>query len=207
MDRDTLRFQARVLCKPPLEANKENDLLNILDKRIEKRAGQEPNGGESLEESVSKAIVQMLSAKWIYRLPEKEWYKYADGHWSTHDGACYEIMNDIEAALAQIKGKETPINSKRIGTLQFRRLMEECLKMRLYKTPKPLKGVHFTNGLLVVEGSERRLLPTEPGLWSFNQCGIMLCIGVQLTTAHKTFLLSLTDGNKMPSRGHLCRRR
>lgn len=83
LDKETLRFQARVLCKPPLEADKENDLFQILDRRIEQRTGKELNEGESLEESVSKTLAQTLADKWIYRLPDKEWYKYADGHWST----------------------------------------------------------------------------------------------------------------------------
>lgn len=197
LDKETLRFQARVLCKPPLEDNKERDLQAILDRRIEKRGEQELDERESLEESVSKSLVQALADRWIYRLPDREWYKYANGHWATHDGACYEIMNEIEDTLMEIRGKETPINRKRLGTLQFRKLMEECLKQRLYKTPKPLKGVHFTNGLLVVEGCERRLRSTEPGLWSFNQCGIMLDIDVQLTPAHKSFLIGLTDGDRL----------
>lgn len=112
MDKETLRFQARVLCKPPLEADKENDLLKILDRRIEQRTGKELNEGESLEESVSKTLAQTLADKWIYRLPDKEWYKYADGHWSTHDGACYEIMSEIEDALMKIREKVTSINRK-----------------------------------------------------------------------------------------------
>lgn len=146
LDKETLRFQARVLCKPPLEKKKENDLLNMLEKIIEQRAGQELDNGETLEEKVSNAIAKTLAAKWIYRLPDKEWYKYTDGHWSTNDGACYEIINDIEDELVKIKGKETPINRKRMGTLQFRRLMEDCIKQRLYKIPKPLKGSILPTG-------------------------------------------------------------
>ena len=106
-------------------------------------------------------------------------------------------MNDIEDALKKIRGKETPVNRRRMGTLQFRKLMEESLKQRLYKVPKPLKGVHFTNGLLVVQDGVRKLLPTEPGLWSFNQCGISLETCTPLTDIQKAFLLSLTDGDPL----------
>ena len=48
LDKETLRFQARVLCKPPLEEDKERDLQAILDRRIEKRKGA---GRSSMKES------------------------------------------------------------------------------------------------------------------------------------------------------------
>lgn len=137
MDREVLQFQARVLCAPPLEADKESDLQGILERRMEQRAGQEPNEGESLEESVSKTLAEALADRWIFRLPDKEWYKYKDGHWSTHDGSCFEIMNDIEDVLITIRNKRPTMSQKRMGTLQFRKLMEEYLRQRLYKAPKP----------------------------------------------------------------------
>ena len=100
-------------------------------------------------------------------------------------------MNEIEGALMKIREKGTESEWERC-----RRLMEEYLKLR-NGTALQNSETPGSNGLLVVEGSGRRLLPTEPGLWSFNQCGIKLDIDVQLTHAHKTFFLCLTDGDQL----------
>ncbi|MCO5574969.1 hypothetical protein L7F22_028766 [Adiantum nelumboides] len=100
--------KARYLCKPPLEADKENDLQKILERTIALRGSQGLHEGESLEESVSKTLADALTDRWIFRLPEKEWYRYKDGHWSTHEGAGYDFMNDLEEELNRKEGNIPP---------------------------------------------------------------------------------------------------
>ena len=68
-----MRFQARYLRYPPLEADEEEDLLKIRswEGKSLARASLELSEGESLEETVSKTLAQKLANRWIFRLPEK----------------------------------------------------------------------------------------------------------------------------------------
>ena len=51
----------------------------------------------------------------------------------THEGAYYDLMNDICAE--RVKTGYPVVQKRRMGTLQFRKLVEEYLRQRLYKIP------------------------------------------------------------------------
>lgn len=200
LSEEVLEFQARYLCKPPLEEDKVRDLRTILLKREQK---EEENGGasgeEPLEKVVCEAMAEWLRDRWVYRLPEEEWYKYEEDYWATNEGSFYALMKDIRERLDRKKEEYSSADRKLIGTLRFRRLVEENMREQLCNKPTSLPGLHFRNGLLAPDpqGNGYVLIPPRPGLWSFTRCGIALDLGTPLTPQQKGFLLDLMDGDPM----------
>lgn len=64
---EALRFQARWLCRPPLEKDRVKDLHEILRKRRIK------GEGEPLERRVCNEIGGKLKDRWFFRLPDGVW--------------------------------------------------------------------------------------------------------------------------------------
>ncbi len=73
LDRETLEFQARHLCNPPLEEDKVNDLINILEKRREARGDATDNEADvRLDAYVGSILIDRLRGRWIYLLPDEQ---------------------------------------------------------------------------------------------------------------------------------------
>lgn len=173
LEREVLLFQARTLCIPPLESEKVEDLVAILGVKRERREERGPRE-EALEVGACEKMAEHLRGRWIFRLPDKEWYRYEDDHWSTRDSSSYELMNDIFMEIKRMGGEYTKAERIKMGTLKFRKLVEENLRQLLYCTPTPLKGLHFLNGLLVEDEDDGiRLLPIKPGLFELMDGDIL----------------------------------
>lgn len=192
---EILRFQARWLCRPQLEEDKVKDLCEILGKR--KIKGE----GEPLERRVCNDIGERLKNRWFFRLPEGVWYRYVENYWATNEGTSYELLNEISRGIDEVKGGGfTLAEKRRMGTLRFRKLIEENMRQLFFSKPVPMPGLLFRNGLLArLDSGEYKLLPPRPGLWSFTRCGIALDRAAPLTLRQKNFLLDLTDGDRLKS--------
>lgn len=73
MQRETLLFQARYLCDPPFEKEKELDLLRILEKREEEQAGEGKGTAEldlELDAHVGTLLADRFKDTWAYLLPD-----------------------------------------------------------------------------------------------------------------------------------------
>ena len=160
LDKGVLLFQARALCLPPLEETKVEELVTILDRTLEGRKTLLEEGGEDcLESSVCDKLVEHLRGRWIYRIPDRQWYRYEEGCWKNTDCSSFELMTDIDMEIKRAAGSYTKGFRRRMGTLQFRKLIEENMRQLLYCTPTPLEGLHFHNGLLVEREGSYTLLP------------------------------------------------
>lgn len=128
-------FQARTLCAPPpLEEDKLMDLIRMMDKRKE-GAGEAANGAHlELEAHVGSLLVDRLRDRWIYLLPEEQWYEYKNNSWNSPPGWAYEILNRIEGEIQEIDAVFTRAQKRKMSSQTFLKAIEERLRRFLKQT-------------------------------------------------------------------------
>lgn len=97
MQRETLLFQARYLCDPPFEKEKEHDLLRIFEKRAERQAGEAKAESDlELDAHVGALLADRFKDTWAYLLPDEQWYEYKNQRWESPPGRVYDLLNRLE---------------------------------------------------------------------------------------------------------------
>lgn len=202
--RETLLFQARYLCDPPLEEDKERDLLRILEKRAEAQADEEAEGqaGEGtagpdleLDAHVGALLADQFKETWAYLLPDEQWYEYRDLRWDSPPGWSYDMLNKIKEEMKKRGAAFTRSQQRRMSSQHFLKSVEERLRRHLMRVRTADRGLPFLNGVLVPGELGPELIPPSPSWVCTSYASIPLDLCTRITPVQKSFLLTLMDGD------------
>ncbi|KAI5066440.1 hypothetical protein GOP47_0019064 [Adiantum capillus-veneris] len=168
MQKETLIFQARYLCNPPFEKEKELDLLRILENRVDEQAGK--YGGETaelelkLDAHIGALLADRFKDTWAYLLPDEQWYEYKNQRWDSLPGWAYEMLNKIEEEMKGMGAAFTRPQRNKMSSQNLLKSLEEHLPRLLKRARTVDSGLPFLNGVLVPHESRPLLHPPSP-LW------------------------------------------